>query len=101
MARKHTTYLEIICPDGSGQQMIRLAQGISRLIDHQQVHMRHAPREEGPGIRLRVYVAEELAKQHWPALRSLLREEELLEQCRGVIADENTAERRVIWPREE
>ena len=43
-----TTYLEIACPDASGQQVIRLAHGLSRLIHYEQVHIRSSHAEKSP-----------------------------------------------------
>ena len=97
-AGDQTAYLEIFCPEASGQQMIRLARGTSRLIQYQQVHLRSSEASESPGIRLRIYVTEDKALQYWPSVRSLLRSEKLLDDCVVTIGDEALGTERQIWP---
>lgn len=97
-AGDQTSYLEITCPYASGQQMIRMAQGASRLIHYQQVHLRSSEQSESPGIRLRIYLPDEKALQYWPSIRSLLRSEELLDTCVATIGDEASGSERQIWP---
>lgn len=99
--RERTTYVEIRCPETSGRRIIRLARGVSRLIHYQHVDMRPSSGEEAPGIYLRAFVSEEIALKYWPALRSLLDREDLLDQCRVLIGDETTDEQHTLWPPQE